>query len=45
LYIKTAPPNPQKLFSTVGLNIGAIDVNGYRFLWWDLGGKHKLSIS
>ena len=29
--------NPNKITSTVGLNIGKIDVNGIRLNFWDLG--------
>jgi len=34
--------NPAKMTSTVGLNIGKIDVAGVRINFWDLGGQQEL---
>lgn len=34
--------NPNKITSTVGLNIGKIDVKGIRLNFWDLGGQEEL---
>ncbi|KNC26909.1 hypothetical protein FF38_10939 [Lucilia cuprina] len=34
--------NPSKITTTVGLNIGSIDVQGVRLNFWDLGGQHEL---
>lgn len=34
--------NPGKITTTVGLNIGTIDVQGVRLNFWDLGGQHEL---
>lgn len=34
--------NPAKITTTVGLNIGQIDVHGIRLNFWDLGGQQEL---
>lgn len=34
--------NPAKITTTVGLNIGTIDVSGVRLNFWDLGGQQEL---
>lgn len=34
--------NPNKITTTVGLNIGKIDVKGARLMFWDLGGQEEL---
>lgn len=34
--------NPGKITTTVGLNIGKIDVDGIRLNFWDLGGQEEL---
>ncbi|XP_043498044.1 ADP-ribosylation factor-related protein 1 isoform X3 [Polistes fuscatus] len=34
--------NPSKITTTVGLNIGKIDIAGIRFNFWDLGGQEEL---
>lgn len=34
--------NPTKITTTVGLNIGTIDVAGVRLNFWDLGGQQEL---
>ncbi|KAF3424562.1 hypothetical protein E2986_08578 [Frieseomelitta varia] len=34
--------NPSKITTTVGLNIGKIDIAGVRFNFWDLGGQEEL---
>jgi len=34
--------NPTKITSTVGLNIGKIDIGGVRMNFWDLGGQEEL---
>lgn len=34
--------HPSKITTTVGLNIGKIDVNGIRLNFWDLGGQTEL---
>lgn len=34
--------NPAKITTTVGLNIGTIDVQGVRLNFWDLGGQQEL---
>lgn len=34
--------NPCKITTTVGLNIGKIDIAGVRFNFWDLGGQEEL---
>ncbi|KAL3269760.1 hypothetical protein HHI36_008820 [Cryptolaemus montrouzieri] len=34
--------NPLKITTTVGLNIGRIEVNGIRLNFWDLGGQTEL---
>lgn len=34
--------NPSKITTTVGLNIGQIDVQGIRLSFWDLGGQEEL---
>lgn len=34
--------NPAKITTTVGLNIGTIDVHGVRLNFWDLGGQQEL---
>lgn len=34
--------NPNRITTTVGLNIGKIDVNGVRLNFWDLGGQQEL---
>lgn len=34
--------NPSKITTTVGLNIGKIDVAGIRLNFWDLGGQEEL---
>uniref|UniRef100_A0A224XX01 ADP-ribosylation factor-related protein 1 n=1 Tax=Panstrongylus lignarius TaxID=156445 RepID=A0A224XX01_9HEMI len=34
--------NPNKITTTVGLNIGKIDVSGIRLNFWDLGGQEEL---
>ncbi|XP_066155978.1 ADP-ribosylation factor-related protein 1 isoform X2 [Euwallacea fornicatus] len=34
--------NPAKITTTVGLNIGKIEVNGVRLNFWDLGGQSEL---
>lgn len=36
------PMYPTKFTSTVGLNIGQIDVSGIRINFWDLGGQKEL---
>lgn len=34
--------HPSKITTTVGLNIGKIDVSGVRLNFWDLGGQNEL---
>lgn len=34
--------NPNYITTTVGLNIGQIDINGVRLSFWDLGGQQEL---
>ena len=34
--------NPSKITTTVGLNIGQIDIQGVRLSFWDLGGQQEL---
>ncbi|KAI5697214.1 hypothetical protein M8J75_006798, partial [Diaphorina citri] len=34
--------NPSKITTTVGLNIGQIDINTVRLNFWDLGGQLEL---
>lgn len=34
--------NPSKITTTVGLNIGQIDLSGIRLSFWDLGGQLEL---
>lgn len=34
--------NPNKITTTVGLNIGKIDISGVRLNFWDLGGQEDL---
>lgn len=34
--------NPAKITTTVGLNIGQVDVDGVRLNFWDLGGQEEL---
>ncbi|XP_014246398.1 ADP-ribosylation factor-related protein 1 [Cimex lectularius] len=34
--------NPSKITTTVGLNIGKIDIGGIRLNFWDLGGQEEL---
>lgn len=34
--------NPSKITTTVGLNIGKIDIAGVRLNFWDLGGQEEL---
>uniref|UniRef100_A0A915ISI3 ADP-ribosylation factor-related protein 1 n=1 Tax=Romanomermis culicivorax TaxID=13658 RepID=A0A915ISI3_ROMCU len=34
--------NPKKITSTVGLNIGKIDIGAVRLNFWDLGGQEEL---
>ncbi|KFB46251.1 hypothetical protein ZHAS_00014252 [Anopheles sinensis] len=34
--------NPSKITTTVGLNIGQIDIAGIRLSFWDLGGQQEL---
>lgn len=34
--------NPSKITTTVGLNIGQIDLQGIRLSFWDLGGQLEL---
>lgn len=34
--------NPNKITTTVGLNIGQIDLQGVRLSFWDLGGQEEL---
>ncbi|KAI5634655.1 ADP-ribosylation factor family domain-containing protein [Phthorimaea operculella] len=34
--------NPNRITTTVGLNIGKIDVDGVRLSFWDLGGQQEL---
>lgn len=34
--------NPLKITTTVGLNIGRIEVNGISLNFWDLGGQAEL---
>lgn len=34
--------NPSKITTTVGLNIGKIDIAGVSFNFWDLGGQEEL---
>lgn len=34
--------NPSKITTTVGLNIGKIDISGIRLNFWDLGGQTEL---
>lgn len=34
--------HPSKITTTVGLNIGKIDVAGIRLNFWDLGGQTEL---
>lgn len=33
---------PSKITTTVGLNIGKIDIDGIRLNFWDLGGQSEL---
>lgn len=34
--------NPKYITTTVGLNIGQIDIQGVRLSFWDLGGQQEL---
>lgn len=34
--------NPKYITTTVGLNIGQIDIEGVRLSFWDLGGQQEL---
>lgn len=34
--------NPSRITTTVGLNIGKIDVDGVSLSFWDLGGQQEL---
>lgn len=34
--------NPKHITTTVGLNIGQIDISGIRLSFWDLGGQTEL---
>ena len=34
--------NPKHITTTVGLNIGQIDIEGIRLSFWDLGGQTEL---
>lgn len=34
--------NPSRITTTVGLNIGKIDVEGIQLNFWDLGGQQEL---
>lgn len=34
--------NPSKITTTVGLNIGKIDISGVQLSFWDLGGQTEL---
>lgn len=34
--------NPKHITTTVGLNIGQIDISGIRLSFWDLGGQQEL---
>lgn len=34
--------NPSRITTTVGLNIGKIDVDGVQLNFWDLGGQSEL---
>lgn len=34
--------NPKYITTTVGLNIGQIDIEGIRLSFWDLGGQQEL---
>lgn len=34
--------NPKHITTTVGLNIGQIDISGIRLSFWDLGGQNEL---
>uniref|UniRef100_A0A0K8TN62 ADP-ribosylation factor-related protein 1 n=1 Tax=Tabanus bromius TaxID=304241 RepID=A0A0K8TN62_TABBR len=34
--------NPAKITTTVGLNIGQIDIHGVTLVFWDLGGQQEL---
>lgn len=34
--------NPNRITTTVGLNIGKIDVDGVSLNFWDLGGQQEL---
>lgn len=34
--------NPSKITTTVGLNIGKIEISGIRLNFWDLGGQEEL---
>ncbi|KAL4714103.1 hypothetical protein ACJJTC_008457 [Scirpophaga incertulas] len=36
------PMNPNRITTTVGLNIGKIDVEGVELSFWDLGGQQEL---
>nr|CAD7265352.1 unnamed protein product [Timema shepardi] len=36
--------NPSKITTTVGLNIGKIDIAGIRLNFWDLGGQEEAAV-
>lgn len=36
---------PNKVTTTVGLNIGKIDIQGVRINFWDLGGQESLQVN
>jgi ADP-ribosylation factor related protein 1 len=43
-YSGSSPPEDLKIPPTVGLNLGKLDVNRVRFIFWDLGGQQSLRV-
>jgi len=41
-YKKMEPLSPDNIMPTVGLNIGRVDVNSVKLIFWDLGGQAEL---
>jgi ADP-ribosylation factor related protein 1 len=44
IYSGSTPPDELKIPPTVGLNLGKLDVNRVRFIFWDLGGQQSLRV-
>ncbi|CAH1760100.1 10007_t:CDS:2 [Entrophospora sp. SA101] len=42
LFLGVTGLSPDKIAPTVGLNIGKIDINRSRLIFWDLGGQEEL---